>query len=66
MTWSTKQPTKEGWYLVTVKSLYGDKYIVMPDQLIEYPKNYFHWGCNANVIAWQIFPKPYSKKGETK
>ncbi|MDF2854551.1 MAG: hypothetical protein K0Q87_402 [Neobacillus sp.] len=58
MGWSTKPPTKDGWYLVTLAD--GT---VMPALRVEYPKGNFSWqhlACNAQVLAAMKFPKAYT------
>lgn len=63
MKWGSKEPCKEGWYLVT--TYVGRTKTVMPAYRMEYPKGNFTWQNISNpggIIASIRFPKPYQKE----
>ena len=63
--WATKNPpSKEGRYLVTLKTTYGRQ--VRQADRHEYPKGNWYWVLLPSgelavkeVIAWQKQPEPY-------
>ena len=61
MSWSTKPPKKQGWYLVTTKD--GT---VMPGYRQEFPPGNFTWLRCTDVIASVKFPKAHTPKEDKK
>lgn len=60
MSWGTANPTKIGWYLVTVEGVGGRH--VMPLFRREYPEGNWTWeglSGNIKVVASLKFPTPY-------
>jgi hypothetical protein len=66
--WATKNPpTKNGRYLVTLKTSFGNQ--VRQADRVEYPKGNWYWSIlpscssasNKEVIAWQKCPEPYNE-----
>lgn len=62
--WATKNPpTKNGRYLVTLKTSFGNQ--VRQADRVEFPKGNWYWSLLPSgaaydeVIAWQKEPKPY-------
>ena len=63
MMWGTANPTKTGWYLVTVEDFVTRW--VMPLYRDEYPKGIWSWkglSGGLKVIASQKFPSPYKER----
>jgi len=64
--WATKNPpTKNGRYLVTLKTSFGNQ--VRQADRVEYPKGNWYWSilpsgsATTEVIAWQKCPESYKE-----